>query len=362
MDDRNPSGYAQVLEEYQITGLSRVYNYGLDLISQRQVSSGTVSYYGYDGHGSTRFLLNTSGGITDTYAYDAFGTIITNTGTTLNNYLYAGQQFDSDLGLYYNRARYLNTGTGRFFTADSYNGNNEDPLSLHKYLYGADNPVNGIDPSGFSDNTDFGNRVQERITDDFVSQNRRYRDGNRAIGTMVGQPSIGPLAIRPDLFQKDNIDNFFYEIKSATPAEIAKGLEKVALYNSRLNYYGPWRPGTASDYIYAPNGSPIITLGRNNQPLPGGAVAVVLPPMGGLMTYIKLRGLPQGFEHFIAVDVLEFSNLAAAGDVAAEAAEIQQFSYTISTFAETATATASVGEATTITLTVDLSEAELIAF
>jgi RHS repeat-associated protein len=148
LDDRNPSGYSQVLEEYQITGLNRVYNYGLDLISQRQVSSGTVSYYGYDGHGSTRFLLNTSGGITDTYTYDAYGNLINSSGSTANNYLYAGQQFDSDLGLYYNRARYWNTGTGRFLSSDSVDGNNEDPLSLHKYLYAQADPVNHVDPSG----------------------------------------------------------------------------------------------------------------------------------------------------------------------------------------------------------------------
>ncbi|HTR41666.1 MAG TPA: hypothetical protein VMH87_08635 [Pseudomonadales bacterium] len=47
-----------------------------------------------------------------------------------------------------NRARYLNTGTGRFWTMDTYQGNNEDSLSLHKYLYGADDPVNLMDPSG----------------------------------------------------------------------------------------------------------------------------------------------------------------------------------------------------------------------
>jgi hypothetical protein len=34
---------------------------------------------------------------------------------------------------------------------DTYEGDNEDPLSLHKYLYGADNPVNEIDPSGHDD-------------------------------------------------------------------------------------------------------------------------------------------------------------------------------------------------------------------
>jgi RHS repeat-associated protein len=148
LDDRNPSGYAQVLEERQGSNLIRVYNYGLSLISQRQVASGTTNYYGYDGHGSARFLLSPTGGITDTYIYDAYGSIIASTGTTSNNYLYCGQQYDPDLGLYYNRARYLNANTGRFLTMDTYEADQSDPQSLHKYLYCQANPVNMADPSG----------------------------------------------------------------------------------------------------------------------------------------------------------------------------------------------------------------------
>jgi hypothetical protein len=33
---------------------------------------------------------------------------------------------------------------------DSYEGNNQDPLSLHKYLYCDGNPINRLDPRGFS--------------------------------------------------------------------------------------------------------------------------------------------------------------------------------------------------------------------
>jgi RHS repeat-associated protein len=87
-------------------------------------------------------------------SYDAYGNLIATNGTTPNNYLYACQQWDGELNLYYNRARYWNTGTGRFWTSDGDYGNNEDPLSLHKYLYGADNPVNRIDPSGHDDLAD----------------------------------------------------------------------------------------------------------------------------------------------------------------------------------------------------------------
>ena len=121
LDDRNPTGYAQVVEEWVVgsgsANLSRVYAHGLDLISQR-VIGGATSYYGFDGHGSTRFLTSTRGTITDTYAYDAYGTLIASTVSTANNYLYSGEQYDSDLGFYYLRARYFNPQTGRFWTAD----------------------------------------------------------------------------------------------------------------------------------------------------------------------------------------------------------------------------------------------------
>ncbi|HUI06542.1 MAG TPA: hypothetical protein VL486_06010 [Verrucomicrobiae bacterium] len=46
------------------------------------------------------------------------------------------------------QARWMNPNTGRFQTADSYEGDQEDPPSLHRYVYAVDDPVNGIDPSG----------------------------------------------------------------------------------------------------------------------------------------------------------------------------------------------------------------------
>lgn len=49
--------------------------------------------------GSVRQLTNSAGA--DTYDYDAFGNKINVTGTTPNNYLYRGEQYDPDLGLYY---------------------------------------------------------------------------------------------------------------------------------------------------------------------------------------------------------------------------------------------------------------------
>ena len=163
VDDLNPTGHAQVLEEWEASGtepprLVRNYAHGLDLISARDSSDGrgeaTTHYYGHDGHGSVRFLTGEAGtAVSDTYTYDAYGVLLAQTPAdantrTSNNYLYAGEEWDHDLGLYYNRARYMDPNLGRFWTMDTFEGNPSDPLSLHKYTYADANPVDRIDPSG----------------------------------------------------------------------------------------------------------------------------------------------------------------------------------------------------------------------
>ncbi len=138
--------YAQVLEERVNNGLTAAYVYGNDLISQQRGSE--KSFYLVDGLGSTRGLVNASGVVTDRYSYDAFGNLIGVAGSTENNYLFAGEQFDGGLGDYYLRARYYDESIGRFTRRDSYEGSIDEPVTLHKYLYSNNNPTNYIDPSG----------------------------------------------------------------------------------------------------------------------------------------------------------------------------------------------------------------------
>ena len=91
----------QVLAEVQGGSITRSYVYGRELIEQDRVSDTqqATSYNVYDGHGSVRALTDTTGTVTDTYDYDAFGNLIHSTGSTPNNYLFAGEQFDPDLHL-----------------------------------------------------------------------------------------------------------------------------------------------------------------------------------------------------------------------------------------------------------------------
>jgi RHS repeat-associated protein len=153
VDDLNPTGYAQVVEEVTAGAVTRQYTYGLQRISQSQQISNalTPSYYGYDGGGTVRLLTDSTGAVTDTYDYDAWGNEVNTTGTTPNAYLYRGEQYDTDLGLYYLRARNFNPVTGRFLSTDPAEGVPTDPATLHKYLYTRSDPVNRIDPTGWAD-------------------------------------------------------------------------------------------------------------------------------------------------------------------------------------------------------------------
>ncbi len=69
VDDLNPTGYPQVVDELTSGAVTRTYTYGLQRIAQDQVISNTwtPSFYSYDGGGNVRALTNTAGATTDSY-------------------------------------------------------------------------------------------------------------------------------------------------------------------------------------------------------------------------------------------------------------------------------------------------------
>ncbi len=118
------------------------------LIGEWTVSD--TEYLLYDGHGSTRQILDSTG-ITDVHNYDAYGVSLgydDSVSSPKTNLRYAGEYFDENISNYYLRTRWYSPANGRFNRMDPYAGNNRDPQSLHKYLYCHANPVNSIDPSG----------------------------------------------------------------------------------------------------------------------------------------------------------------------------------------------------------------------
>ncbi|WP_227986200.1 RHS repeat-associated core domain-containing protein, partial [Streptococcus ruminantium] len=80
-------------------------------------------------------------------SYGLYGATKQTTDQTGQPFAYNGEARDVT-GLDYLRARYYDSQTGTFLTADSYQGSRTDPLSHNLYTYVQNNPANYTDPSG----------------------------------------------------------------------------------------------------------------------------------------------------------------------------------------------------------------------
>jgi len=149
LTDPNTS-YAQVLAQHDSDGEEARWVWEESLAPLTMTRGGRTFFYLADGQDSVRQLTDESGKVTDSYHYDAWGNALAGgSGTTKNPFRYTGQQMDQD-GKYFLRARYYNSGTGRFLSQDPVMGSESDPISLHRYLYAGDDAVNFVDPTGNS--------------------------------------------------------------------------------------------------------------------------------------------------------------------------------------------------------------------
>jgi len=96
--------------------------------------------------GSIVALVDSSGNVVTTYAYDPFGNTTNSGVSNANEFQYTGRENDGN-GLYYYRARYYSPVLGRFV--------NEDPLGFagsgpNFYAYVFNSPTNLVDPFGLA--------------------------------------------------------------------------------------------------------------------------------------------------------------------------------------------------------------------
>ncbi len=146
-DQRNPSGYSQVVKELDVNGQGLVsYTYGLQILGQRRAA--VNSFYSEDQHGSIRMLTNTANTVTDRYSYQPYGKMHTSSGVTDNRYAYSGERLDTVTGNYNLRARQYDPVSGGFISQDFYKGDRRNPSSMHSYLYAGADPINFADPLG----------------------------------------------------------------------------------------------------------------------------------------------------------------------------------------------------------------------
>ncbi|MFH0855559.1 MAG: RHS repeat-associated core domain-containing protein [Candidatus Omnitrophota bacterium] len=99
--------------------------------------------YHYDSLGSVVNLTNATGASVQAYGYDAFGNIVTQSGSSTNDNKFLTKKMDVS-GLIYFGARYYDPRIGRFIS--------RDPLGFvdgpNPYLYCLNDPINLVDPWG----------------------------------------------------------------------------------------------------------------------------------------------------------------------------------------------------------------------
>ena len=104
--------------------------------------NGTLSYLVKDPLGSITMALDNAGNVTATALYSPYGTTRYSTGAMPTDRSYTSMTSDPS-GLYYDHARYYDSGVGQFTSADTVQGPN-------RYGYVAGNPETNIDPTGNS--------------------------------------------------------------------------------------------------------------------------------------------------------------------------------------------------------------------
>jgi RHS repeat-associated protein len=233
-------GWRNVEERDSADTLTQQYIHGIYLDEPLALDhiGGTQLFYHQNTLYSTFALTDTTGNVVEGYQYDAYGqqtvlgpdftTVLGTISTVGNPYIYTGQRFDPETGLYYYRARYYDPAKGRFLQ--------RDPLEfidgMNLYRYALDNPPNNVDPTG----------LQAR-----VSRSRTFPGNNG--GTVDGN-LLESVGSRP------------------TTRTEPSGLRCVAVTQVQEELPLPTGPGSLPPNLYPPEPNTLPGDGPEQLPLP----------------------------------------------------------------------------------------------
>jgi RHS repeat-associated protein len=117
-----------------------------DEMVARHRSGQEVEWYLTDNLGTVADVCTSSGSILNHRTYDTFGRIQTQTHPEVGDrFGFTGRELDSEIGLYYYRARYYDPRIGRFLSQDPACFKSDD-WNLYRYV--ANDPINRTDPTG----------------------------------------------------------------------------------------------------------------------------------------------------------------------------------------------------------------------
>ena len=157
-------------------GITTKYVYGLGLIGEEV--GGTFKTYHFDCRGSTIAITDASGNITDTFAYDTYGKLLSRTGTNKVIFGYNGRDgvVTDNNGLIYMRARYYSPDMKRFINADIVAGKLSNAVTLNRFAYANGNPVSFVDPFGLSAERGTANTSSSELSPTIKFQLQKFLD------------------------------------------------------------------------------------------------------------------------------------------------------------------------------------------
>ena len=163
--------YTGLRSEKTVNGVTTRYIWAGGLL-MGQVGGGNTIAWSYDSAGSmVGFSLNgvpyfylrnlqgdvvgiydADGSVVASYTYDAWGNILSATGTLaqVNPIRYRGYYWDAETGYYYCQSRYYNPQWCRWISGDVHCDTGTSIIGTNIYAYCDNDPVNFVDPSGFA--------------------------------------------------------------------------------------------------------------------------------------------------------------------------------------------------------------------
>ena len=132
----------------------------------------TVYFYHFDRTGSTLALTDENGNVTDSYAYDPYGQLLSHQGSNAQPFTFVGRlgvrQEDTNGTLYHMRARYYDAVSQRFLSREPVWQLVGDPRDTNPYQYASAEPVTRVDVTGATN--EVGDSFWKNLNNAFENQ------------------------------------------------------------------------------------------------------------------------------------------------------------------------------------------------
>ncbi len=140
-----------------------------------------VYFYHFDRTGSTLAITDATGTVTDSYAYDPYGQLLSHQGSNTQPFTFVGRwgvrQEDTNGALYHMCARYYDAVSQRFLSREPVWQLVGDPRDTNPYQYASAEPVTRVDVTGATGTSD--NAFWQNLNANFQSQEAK-KDIKRA--------------------------------------------------------------------------------------------------------------------------------------------------------------------------------------